>query len=90
MADAASMKPKFIPDAFLLGRDDSGGFNYQPYTGQWGDGGFTTGDKKHLSVSGGTDPEIVGDEQDSTVEARNANKGPRDKAPASSKREARN
>lgn len=56
MADAATMKPKFIPDDDLLPRDNSGGIDYEPHTGQFGDGGYVQGGaKSHLSVSGGSD-----------------------------------
>lgn len=92
MADAVTMKPKFVPDAYLLGRDDSGGYEYQPYTAQWGDGGYTTGQKDHLGGGGtGSDAiqEISGDEQMSTSEQRNKNKGPRGGVPASSKSDAK-
>lgn len=81
--DAAEMKPRLIPDFELLGRDDSGGPEYQPYTAQFGDGGFVTGgDKKHLSVSGGKTDEQEGTEQVSTAERRNRFKG--DGGPAKS------
>lgn len=51
--DAAEMKPRFIPDYELLGRDDSGGIGFEPYTAEFGDGGRVTGAKAHLSVRGG-------------------------------------
>lgn len=51
--DAADIRPKFVPDFELHGRDDSGGIGYQPYTAQFGDGGRVTGSKSHLSASGG-------------------------------------
>lgn len=74
--DAAEMKPRMIPDYHLLPRDDSGGWDYQPETAQWGMGGVVAGgDKKHLSVSGGKLAEQDGTEQLSTDKARNANKG---------------
>lgn len=87
--DAAEMKPRLIPDYVLIPRDDSGGIDYQPYTAQFGDGGFVIqGDKAHLSVSGGTSPALDGDEQLSTGKARNRNdRGER--GPASSRREAK-
>lgn len=62
MGDAATMKPKFLPDVALMGRDDSGGMEYEPYTAQFGDGGKVTGAKAHLSVSGGSDDAKTGDE----------------------------
>lgn len=63
MADAATMKPKFIPDDALLPRDDSGGMEFEPYTMAWGDGGKVTGAKAHLSVSGGKDDAMTKDEE---------------------------
>jgi hypothetical protein len=63
MADAATMKPRFIPDEALLGRDDSGGPEYDPYTAAFGDGGKITGAKAHLSVHGGKDDPVEGDEE---------------------------
>jgi hypothetical protein len=62
--DAAEIKPKFIPDYELLGRDDSGGPGFNPYTAQFGDGGRVTGAKAHLSASGGTEDKVRGDELD--------------------------
>lgn len=61
-ADAAYIKPKLIPDAELLGRDDSGGIDYQPYSAQWGDGEFKQGEKPHLSTGSGKEDRIEGDE----------------------------
>lgn len=65
-SDAAYIKPKFVPDYELHGRDDSGGPEWVPYTQQFGDGGYVTGDKAHLSARGGmTDQEeggLVSDE----------------------------
>ena len=60
--DAATMKPKFIPDDELLPRDDSGGPNFESYTAMFGDGGRVTGAKSHLSVSGGSEDRQEGDE----------------------------
>jgi len=82
--DASYIKPKLVPDYELLPRDDSGGPDYQPYTAEFGDGGFVTGDKAHLSATGGTEDEDDGDEQESTEKARNKNVSP--KSPASSKK----
>jgi hypothetical protein len=86
--DAATMKPRFVPDYMLIPRDDSGGPEWQPYSQQWDDGGFVTGAKKHLSVRGGDEDPIEGDEQTSTASARNKGRGGRDAAPSSSKRQA--
>ena len=69
--DAASMKPRLIPDFELLPRDDSGGPEFQPYTMEFGDGGYVTGAKAHLSVRGGKDDPEDGTEQKSTGETRN-------------------
>jgi hypothetical protein len=63
MPDAVSIKPRFIPDEALLSRDDSGGMEYEPYTAAFGDGGHVTGAKKHLSVSGGREDAVTGDEE---------------------------
>ena len=60
--DAAEMKPRLIPDAELLPRDDSGGLGYQPRTAVWGDGGKPLGAKAHLSVGGGSDDKVDGSE----------------------------
>jgi hypothetical protein len=86
--DAAEMKPRLIPDFELLGRDDSGGPDFQPYTAQFGDGGHVAGgDKKHLSVSGGKTDEQDGTEQVSTARARERFKG--DAGPAKSAKQSR-
>lgn len=82
--DASYIKPKLVPDFELLPRDDSGGPDYQPYTAEFGDGGFVTGEKAHLSAKGGTDDTDNGDEQESRVFERNKDVSP--KAPASSKK----
>lgn len=87
--DAAGIKPKLIPDYELLARDDSGGPEWQPYTAQFGDGGFVTGNKAHLSAKGGEDDELKGDEQDSTVGKRNQGRGGSEKIPASSSKYAK-
>lgn len=50
--DAAEARPFLIPDYELLPRDDSGGPEFMPYTQEWGDGGYTTGPKMHLSPQG--------------------------------------
>lgn len=87
--DAAYIKPKLIPDYELLGRDDSGGPDYQPYTMEFGDGGFVHGEKAHLSAEGGSDDVLDGDEQDSTIGERQKSKSVASKTPASSKKYAR-
>ena len=69
-SDASYIEPRLIPDYELLGRDDSGGPDFQPRTAQFGDGGEITGAKKHLSARGGEDDELSGTEQNSTVRAR--------------------
>lgn len=61
--DAAYIKPKLIPDYELQARDDSGGPEWDPYTASFGDGGYVTGDKAHLSARGGSD-DPMGDEGD--------------------------
>jgi hypothetical protein len=73
--DAAYIEPKFVPNEFLLGRDDSGGPDYQPYTAKFGDGGKVTGSKSHLSATGGSGGDDA-DEQPSTVGARGKNVSP--------------
>lgn len=60
--DAAYIKPKMIPDEELVARDDSGGPDFDSYTQQFGDGGFVTGDKAHLSASGGSEDTFKGSE----------------------------
>lgn len=87
--DAAYIKPKLIPDYELLGRDDSGGPDYQPYTAEFGDGGFVHGEKAHLSAHGGSDDSLIGDEQDSMEPMRQSSKSVAVNAPASSKKNAR-
>lgn len=62
--DAAEIAPKFIPDVELMGRDDSGGPGFDPYTAKFGDGGRVTGAKAHLSASGGGSDAVRGDELD--------------------------
>ena len=70
--DAAYIKPKFIPNEELLGRDDSGGPDFDPYTAQFGDGGYVTGEKAHLSARGGREAEEEEDEESSEPRARAA------------------
>lgn len=74
-SDASYIEPRLIPDYELLGRDDSGGPDWQPRTAEFGDGGMVTGAKKHLSARGGEDDELVGTEQRSTGNARNMGRG---------------
>ena len=64
--DASYIKPKLIPDYELLARDDSGGPEWDPYTQEFGDGGYVTGEKSHLMARDGSDDEMAeeGDEQD--------------------------
>ena len=50
--DAAMTRPFLIPDYELLPRDDSGGPEWEPYTAEWGDGGYVTGPKAHLTPAG--------------------------------------
>lgn len=88
-SDASYIEPRLIPDYELLGRDDSGGPEWQPYTAEFGDGGYVTGDKAHLSARGGRDDELDGDEQRSTYNARNEGRGGERPGPASSTRRAR-
>lgn len=89
MADAATIKPKFVPNFALLGRDDSGGPEWQPRTAVWGDGGYAVGEgqKGHLSPRGGGEPPLEGSEQDSTIEVRNRGRQPRRKGDESEARE---
>jgi hypothetical protein len=63
--DASYIEPKLIPDYELLPRDDSGGPEWDPYTAEFADGGYVTGDKSHLSARGGKDDDASegGDEQ---------------------------
>jgi len=53
MADAATIKPKFVPDNKLLPRDNSGGLDASEFqkTAQWDDGGRVVGESKpHLGA----------------------------------------
>lgn len=52
MADAAEIKPKFVPDENLLPRDNSGGPGYESRTAEFDDGGYVKGEKSHLSAGG--------------------------------------
>lgn len=61
---AAYVEPFLIPDYELLPRDDSGGPEWDPYTAEWGDGGYTTGGAKaHLSPRGGREQPKLNDEE---------------------------
>ena len=61
---AAYVEPFLIPDDELLGRDDSGGPEFEPYTAEFGDGGYITGGAKaHLSPRGGKEEPKLGDEE---------------------------
>lgn len=51
--DAAEIKPKFVPREALLPRDNSGGLDYTPKTGDWDEGGEIVGSKAYLSAGGG-------------------------------------
>lgn len=64
--DAATIRPKLVPDNDLLPRDDSGGLGYNPYTAQFGDGGYSPGlnEKKHLMPRGGGEAPMAGDQED--------------------------
>jgi len=54
MADAVDIKPKFVPDDRLHGRDDSGGPDYDNRSADWDDGGYVKGESKpHLSPGKG-------------------------------------
>ncbi|HMA00033.1 MAG TPA: hypothetical protein VKP66_18990 [Steroidobacteraceae bacterium] len=92
--DAAYIKPKLIPDDELIARDDSGGPDWDPYTMQFGDGGYVTGEKGHLSAHGGPEDEVERDEISTRPRAKSAMEAGREKAaapdaPARSRREAR-
>ena len=74
-SDAAYIEPKLIPDFELLARDDSGGPEWAPYTQEWGDGGYVTGEKAHLSAHGGRDDDMEGDEISGEPRMRAARQG---------------
>lgn len=62
--DAAEITPKMIPDEALLPRDNSGGIDWDPHTGQWDDGGFVMGGaKSYLSASGGKEAKSMDGER---------------------------
>jgi hypothetical protein len=92
--DAAYIKPKFVPNDELVPRDDSGGPDWDPYTMEFGDGGYVTGDKAHLSARGGSEDAEERDEISTRERAGSAVRAGHEKfhapeAPKSSKREAR-
>lgn len=90
-SDAAYIKPKFVPDMELLPRDDSGGPEWDPYSEEFGDGGFVTGDKAHLSAKGGKGDPLSkeGDEQDEQERRGSAKSVGTKNAPARSRKEAK-
>ena len=69
-SDAAYIEPRLIPDYELLPRDDSGGPEWDPYTQQFGDGGYVTGEKAHLSARGGKEAPELNDEESNKVRGR--------------------
>lgn len=93
-SDAAYIKPRLIPDYELLPRDDSGGPEWDPYTQEFGDGGYVTGDKAHLSARGGSDDAELEDEISDEPRSRAAKRAEGEKSvnpkrPAKSARESR-
>ena len=74
-SDAAYMKPRFVPNDKLQPRDDSGGPEDSPYTAAFGDGGFVTGEKSHLTTGMIDDNEMDLDMQTSQPRAKGAMKG---------------
>ena len=93
-SDAAYIKPKLVPDDELLPRDDSGGPEWAPYTMEFGDGGYVTGDKAHLSAHGGSEDAEEEDEVSTEPRMRAAKKAEGERnvnpsGPARSKREGR-
>lgn len=95
--DAAGIKPRFIPDAELLPRDDSGGPDWQPYTQQFGDGGYVQGQKPHLTWDdNGKEDEMDGDEisqegreREFKAQTKGYKRAERADMPARSKKEAK-
>lgn len=90
--DAAYIKPKLIPDYELMARDDSGGPDYDPYTAEFGDGGYVQGEKAHLSAHGGKDDDEKLDEISAEPRVKGyertagTSRAERDDIPASSKK----
>lgn len=76
--DAAYIKPRLIPDYELLPRDDSGGPEWDPYTAEFGDGGYVTGEKAHLSARGGRDDPEMRDEVSNEPRTRAARRADRE------------
>lgn len=70
--DAASIKPKFVPDDELRPRDNSGGIDWSGYSAQFGDGGYVTGAKDHLSAS--PDGSDMGSLEEERREGRRGNR----------------
>lgn len=50
--DASDVKPYFVDDDNLRPRDNSGGPDYRPHSGDWGDGGKTVGDGLDSGLKG--------------------------------------
>jgi hypothetical protein len=51
-------------------RDNSGGFDFRPHKGAFGDADFRVGEKPHLTPGGGgVEDAVVGDELDRTRHA---------------------
>lgn len=72
--DAAGIKPKFVPNTNLMARDDSGGPEYDPYTQEFGDGGYVQGEKPHLGTGGGKADELEGVEVSDNARTRGYDK----------------
>ena len=75
--DAAYIEPKLIPDYELLPRDDSGGPEWDAYAAEFGDGGYVTGDKSHLSARGGYEEPETNDEEDEQTRRGTAKPAPK-------------
>lgn len=87
--DAAGIKPKLVPNFNLMARDDSGGPEYDTYTAAFGDGEFKQGAKPHLSVSGGVEDKVDGDQRSDSPRTSRSKPGPQvgNYGPASSRKE---
>lgn len=48
-SDAATMKPRMLPDDELMPRDNSGGPGFKKMTGEFGSGGKVQGPKSSLT-----------------------------------------
>ena len=68
--DASYVEPFLIPDYELLPRDDSGGPEFAPYTAEFGDGGYSTGPKAHLSPRGYSEQPKERDEESNAARRR--------------------